>query len=174
VNSKSNKLLKFSVATEVDYIDIFRYKSVFQNQTALKLIQCPNAALNPFEPISPIEEGRIIAERSSIKKKDKSLDLNSFDKIRNKGFPDNYSEEYNLSSNQERDLNQKNFITLSKIPEDDQIEIIQTGFQRQEEGIISLKKYYQSTAEYSLFPLKGYSIRYEAIRKTNLYKQLKP
>jgi hypothetical protein len=34
VNSQSNKLLEFSVATEVDYADVFRYKSVFQNQTA--------------------------------------------------------------------------------------------------------------------------------------------
>ena len=32
---KSNKLLEFSVATEVDYADIFRYKSVFQDQTVI-------------------------------------------------------------------------------------------------------------------------------------------
>jgi len=90
VNSKSNKLLEFSVATEVDYIDIFRYKSVFQNQTALKLIHCPNAALNPFEPICPIEEGPLRRDLP-LTKKDKSLDLNNFGKVRNKGLPDNYN-----------------------------------------------------------------------------------
>ena len=35
VDLKSNKLLEFSVATEVDYADIFRYKSVFQDQTVI-------------------------------------------------------------------------------------------------------------------------------------------
>ena len=83
------------------------------------------------------------------------------------------SEGYNLPSNQEKGLNQPNFITLGKISEEEKIEIIKLGFQLQAEGIISLIKYYESTAEYSLFQLKGYSIRYEAIRKNHLYKQLK-
>ena len=43
VDSQSNKLLEFSVATEIDYADIFRYKSVFQDQTARELIQCPSS-----------------------------------------------------------------------------------------------------------------------------------
>lgn len=90
MNSKSNKLLEFIVATEVDYIDIFRYKSVFQNQTALELIQCPNAVLNPFEPIYPVEEGPLQRDLP-LTEKDKSLDLNNFDKVRNKGLPDNYN-----------------------------------------------------------------------------------
>ena len=34
-----------------------------------------------------------------------------------------------------------------KISEEEQAEIIQAGFQRQAEGIISLKKYYESTEE---------------------------
>lgn len=41
-----------------------------------------------------------------------------------------------------------------KISEEEQIEIIKTGFQRQTEGILSLKKYYEGTGEYSLFQLK--------------------
>jgi len=44
---------------------------------------------------------------------------------------------------------------LGKTPKEDRIEIIKTGFERQAEGIISLKEYYES------------------IRKNNLYKQLK-
>jgi len=62
---------------------------------------------------------------------------------------------------------------LGKIPEQERIEIIKRGFQLQAERKISLKKYYESTDPYSLFQLKGYSIKYEAIRKNILYKQLK-
>jgi hypothetical protein len=56
---------------------------------------------------------------------------------------------------------------------DEKIEIIKTGFQLQAEGKISLKKYYESTEEYSLFQLKGYNIKYETIRRTKLYQSLK-
>jgi hypothetical protein len=62
---------------------------------------------------------------------------------------------------------------LSKIPEEEQIEIIQTGFQRQAKRIISLKKYYESRDPDSLFQLKGYSIKYESIRRAKLYQTLK-
>ena len=47
---------------------------------------------------------------------------------------------------------------------------IETIFQ---EGKISLKKYYEGTGESSLFQLKGYSIKYEAIRKNKFYQSLK-
>ena len=57
------------------------------------------------------------------------------------------SQQYNPYSDQEKGLQQPNFITLSKIPEEEQIEIIQKGFQ-----------------------LKGYSINYERIRCTNFYQ----
>jgi hypothetical protein len=83
------------------------------------------------------------------------------------------SERYNLPSNQDSGLNETNFITLGKISEEEKIEIIQTGFQRQAEGIISLKKYYESTDPNSLFQLKGYSIKYETIRRTQFYQNLK-
>lgn len=62
------------------------------------------------------------------------------------------SEDYNLSLNQEKALNEPNFITLGKI---------------------SLKKYYEGTGESSLFQLKEYSIKYESIRRTKLYQSLK-
>jgi len=62
---------------------------------------------------------------------------------------------------------------LGKIPEQEKIQIIQTGFQFQQQGKISLKKYYESTDPNSLFQLKGYSIKYESIRRTKLYQQFK-
>ena len=77
------------------------------------------------------------------------------------------SQEYNLpsasqipkfkqiSANQKKALNGSNFITLGRIPEEERIEIIQRGFQLQAEGKISLKKYYESTENDSLFQLKG-------------------
>ena len=80
---------------------------------------------------------------------------------------------HNPHLNQEKALNEPNFITLSKITEQEQIEIIQIGFQIQAEGKISLKKYYESTDPYSLFQLKRYNIKYESIRRTKLYQQLK-
>jgi len=84
------------------------------------------------------------------------------------------SQQYNISSNQEKGLNRSNFITLSQIPEEEKIEIIQLGFQLQAEGKISLKKYYESKDQYNLFQLKEYQIKYETIRRTKLYQQLNP
>lgn len=84
------------------------------------------------------------------------------------------SEEYNIPLNQKKGLSGANFITLGKISEEDKIEIIKLGFQLQNQGKISLKKYYESTQEYSLFQLKGYSIKYDTIRRAKLYQQLKP
>jgi len=60
-----------------------------------------------------------------------------------------------------------------RIPEQKRIEIIQRGFQLQAERKISLKKYYESTDPDSLFQLKGYSIKYESIRRNELYQNLK-
>jgi hypothetical protein len=90
VDSQSNKLLEFSVATELDYVDVFRYKSAFQGQTASELIECPNEELNPFQPTCPVEEGPLRKDLP-LTEKDKSLGLNNFDKVRNKGLPDNYN-----------------------------------------------------------------------------------
>lgn len=80
----------------------------------------------------------------------------------------------NIASDQSKAQNQSNFSILSKIPEQEIIEIIQKGFQLNQEGKISLKKYYESTDPYILFQLKGYSIKYESIRRTKLYQQLNP
>lgn len=83
------------------------------------------------------------------------------------------SQPSNLPSNPNQAQNEHNFITLGKISEDEKIEIIQKGFQLQAEGKISLKKYYESTDPNSLFQSKGYSIKYETIRKITLFKQFK-
>ena len=61
---------------------------------------------------------------------------------------------------------------MSQISEEEQIEIIKLGFQLNKEGKISLKKYYQSTDQNSLFSLKGSSIKYESIRRRKPYKKL--
>ena len=74
---------------------------------------------------------------------------------------------------QNKTENESNFVTLSQISEKERVEIIQKGFQLQAEGKISLKKYYQSTDPDSLFQSKGYSIKYESIRRTKLYSKLK-
>ena len=79
----------------------------------------------------------------------------------------------NLYSNQNETQNTSNFVTLGKILEKEKIEIIQTGFQLQAEGKLSLKKYYEGTEIHSLFQFKGYSIKYETIRRTKLYQTLK-
>lgn len=83
------------------------------------------------------------------------------------------NEQYNLASTQEIYPDEPNFITLATISEEDKLGIIKNGFQLYQEGKISLKKYYESRQEYSLFQFKGYNIKYEAIRKNKLYKQLK-
>jgi len=84
------------------------------------------------------------------------------------------SQRTNIPSNEDKGLNQPNFITLGKISEQERIQIIQKGFQLQAQGTISLKKYYESTDPDSLFQWKGYSIKYESIRRRPLFKQLKP
>ena len=83
------------------------------------------------------------------------------------------TQHYNLSSDQSKAQNSLHFITLSQISEQEKIEIIQKGFQLQSEGRISLKKYYEGTDPNSLFQSKGYSIKYETIRRTKLYQSLK-
>ena len=85
VDSKSNKLLEFSVATEIDYVDVFRYKSVFQDKTADQLMECPST-----DSTCPMEEGPLRPDLS-LTEDGKSLNLNNFDKVKNRGLPDNYN-----------------------------------------------------------------------------------
>jgi len=104
----------------------------------------------------------------------KDMESKSFSEAPRRPFqPLSGSQQYNIFSNQEKAQNRLNFITLGTISEQEKIEIIQTGFQLQAEGKISLKKYYESTDPNSLFQSKGYSIKYESIRRTKLYQSLK-
>ena len=83
-----------------------------------------------------------------------------------------------IKSIQEEDSQAKaqtehNFITLGKISEQEKVEIIKLGFQLNQDEKISLKKYYEEKGEFTLFEWKGYQIKYDTIRKTKLYQQLK-
>jgi hypothetical protein len=62
---------------------------------------------------------------------------------------------------------------LKEISEQERIEIFQKGLQLQAEGRIAFRKYYESTDPYSLFQWKGYSLKYESVRKNKLYEKLK-
>ena len=64
-------------------------------------------------------------------------------------------------------------MTLEKISEEDKVEIIKLGFLTSQEGKLSLKKYYEGKGEDTLFEWKGYQIKYDTIRKTKVYQQLK-
>jgi hypothetical protein len=69
---------------------------------------------------------------------------------------------------------QIHFRILGNISEEEKIEIISPGFQlNQAEGKISLKKYYETIEDYSLFQLCEYKIKYATIRRTQFYKNLK-
>lgn len=61
-----------------------------------------------------------------------------------------------MLSTQYKDQNRLNFRTLGTISEPEKIEIIERGFQLNQEGKISLKKYYESRDQDSLFAFKGY------------------
>jgi len=84
------------------------------------------------------------------------------------------SQQYYTSSNQNQAQNKANFKTLSKIPEEEQIEIVKLGFQLNEEKNISLQDYYEGDKECSLFQSHGYRIKYDTIRRKEFYKRLKP
>jgi len=78
---------------------------------------------------------------------------------------------FNINAIQTKGQNDHNFITLGKISEQEKIEIIKLGFQRNQEEKISLKKYYEGKRESTLFESKGYQIKYDTTRKTKLYLQ---
>ena len=114
------------------------------------------------EPIDEISES-LLKHGASFDSADSKIDSQTLSN----------PQQSNITSNQEKNLQGSNFTTLGKIPEQEKIQIIQTGFQFQQQGKISLKKYYESTNPNSLFQLKGYSIKYESIRRTKLYQQFK-
>lgn len=78
-----------------------------------------------------------------------------------------------LKSLQDKDQNGLNFITLGNLSEQEKTEIIERGFQLNQDGKISLKNYYQSRDQNSLFQFKRSQIKYETIRRTKIYSKLK-
>ena len=76
-------------------------------------------------------------------------------------------------ANQKKAQNEDDFTTLSKISEEDKIQIFKTGFRLKLEGKISLKKYYESKDPNSLFQLDNMRIKYESVRRNKLFKKLK-
>ena len=64
-----------------------------------------------------------------------------------------------------------NFKTLENISEEEKIDIIKSGFKLNQEGKISLKKYYEGVN--SLFQWKGFRTKYESIQWTKIYKNSK-
>ena len=137
---------------------IQQYDSTFKTENRLQSpYSTPNDSkvnLEVKEPRYPISESLSEVSKSPFKTAERS-------------------EEYNTPSDQEKYQNRLNFITLGSISEQKKIEIIQKGFQLNQQGKIALKKYYEGTETDSLFQLKGYRIKYESIRRTKLYQQLK-
>ena len=117
---------------------------------------------------------------SSLKENDNKINLpaqesfkslSEVSKIDLKALSVNQQE--NLLPNQTKPRNESHFTTLKKLPSKERTEIITLGFQLQNEGKISLRKYYESDEENSLFQFKGYSIKYESVRKDEDYKKVK-
>jgi hypothetical protein len=65
------------------------------------------------------------------------------------------------------------FQNLKNISDTEKEEIIKKGFQLQSEGRISLKDYYEGNKKNSLLKFKGYRIKYQSVRRSKLYKELK-
>ena len=147
----------------MDYSTLKNEKSL---QSANLLSNDSKVNLEVKEPRHPISES--LSEDSTIDFKTLS-----------------HTQQYNIiPSNEEKGLHGSNLIisednfvgdvwqSPGNLSEDEKIEIIKLGFQLQTEGKISLKKYYESTEQYSLFQSKRYSMKYDTIRKTKLYQQL--
>nr|WPV76506.1 hypothetical protein [Naviculales sp.] len=163
---RKTNLNVFSEAPKSPKIDSLTLE---QGYSTLKRKKAPYLPENDPKRSAPLSEVR---NTTYQRKGMESKSLSDAPKIDFK--PLSSSQQYNITSNQEKGLHGSNFTTLGKIPEQERIEIIQRGFQLQAEGKISLKKYYESTDSNSLFQLKGYQIKYETIRRTKLYQQFKP
>lgn len=82
------------------------------------------------------------------------------------------NEQVDSSSLSNKSFKQQEFYLLSQLDEETQIAIIQEGFQFLRRRQIKLKEYYEGTSnKYSLFNLRGFSIKYDTIRKSDLYKK---
>ena len=158
---------------KIDSLTLEQGHYTLESEKAPYLIENQSQIRNPTYQTKDIQSKSLLKQASKIDLKTPSR-----------------SQGYNLSSNTKQAQSDHNFITvrsndltltishsawlrLSNLSENEKIEIIKLGFQLNQEGKISLKKYYESTDSNSLFQLKGYSIKYETIRRTKLYQQLK-
>lgn len=71
------------------------------------------------------------------------------------------------------DKNKLKFKPPGQLEPEDKLEIIQRGFELQEKEKISLKGFYEREGINTLFEWKHFKIKYDSIRKDDLYKQLK-
>ena len=118
-------------------------KTIQQDESTLKTqnsLQSPDLTFNDPKRSAVLSEVR---NTTSQTKDIESKSLLETSKINFK--TSERSEQYNIVSDHFKPQNNSNFITLGKISEQERGEILQTGFQRQAEGKISLKKYYEST-----------------------------
>ena len=96
VDSKSNRLLDFAIATEIDYADIFRYKSVFQGRVLSETSECPASnenisSLEQEKSNSVNEEEMTITFDGEEIKFDETRQFENFDTQKNQGLPTNYN-----------------------------------------------------------------------------------
>lgn len=69
---------------------------------------------------------------------------------------------------------QQPFKIFNELPEKEMIQIICEGNKYRQKNLIKITEYYEGTQNpYSLLNLKGYSIKYETVRKHPLYKHYK-
>lgn len=72
----------------------------------------------------------------------------------------------NLPSTPSKAQNQDHFIEFRKPSKEEKLEIMKLGFRRKQ----SFQEYYQRKGKYRLFGWKSYQIKYQSIRKTQLYQ----
>lgn len=62
---------------------------------------------------------------------------------------------------------------MKEIQKEEQEILIKAGFDLNHSGKISLKDYYETTSDCSLFQWKSYKIKYDSIRKPQLYNSFR-
>jgi len=124
IKKTPNELLKRSQASKIDQQADYTFKSEDSPQSANLLENESEVNLEVQEPRSEISKTVSEAKMKPV-------------------TPLSNNQQYDISSNQEKGLDEPDFRSL---PEHEQKEIIKTGFQLQAEGKISFKKYYESTS----------------------------
>lgn len=86
VDSKTNELLEFGIASDTDYADVFNYRSIFQGKTASEMessgMECPSSGENPFKPGQCSESDLF---------KEAIIKFKSYDHQINRGLPEEYN-----------------------------------------------------------------------------------